>query len=49
MIGQDAQDIEKKLLSILKVLVDSSEPLGGRIIAHRLQDYGVAMCERTVR
>ena len=49
MIGQDAQEIEKKLLSILKVLVDSSEPLGGRIIAHRLQDYGVAMGERTVR
>ena len=49
MIGTESQDVERKVLSILKILNGSTEPLGARIIAHRLIDYGVELTERTVR
>ena len=43
------EDIERKTLLILKVLNESREPIGARLIARRMQDHGVAMSERTVR
>ena len=43
------QDVERKVLSVLKVLNESQEPLGARVIAHRLKDYGVKLGERAVR
>jgi len=49
MIGFEAQDVERKVFSILKVLSDSREPLGARVIARHLQDYGVELGERAVR
>lgn len=49
MIGVDTQEVERKVLSILRVLSDSHEPLGARIIAHRLKDHGVDLSERAVR
>jgi len=49
MIGFETQEVERKTLSILKVLSDSQEPLGARIIASRLKDYGVKLGERAVR
>jgi repressor of nif and glnA expression len=49
MIGQEIHGVERKEISILKILRDSSEPLGARIIASRLKDYGVSLGERTVR
>jgi len=48
-MGFEAQDVERKVLSILKVLSDSQEPLGARIIARRLRDHGVELGERAVR
>ncbi|MGW8182310.1 MAG: DUF128 domain-containing protein, partial [bacterium] len=36
-------------IAILKILGDSPEPLGGRIIASRLGDLGVHLSERAVR
>jgi repressor of nif and glnA expression len=48
-MGFEAQDVERKVLSILKVLSDSQEPLGARIIARRLKDHGVELGERAVR
>lgn len=48
-MGFETQDVERKVISILKVLSDSQEPLGSRIIAHRLKDCGVELGERTVR
>ncbi len=48
-MGFESQDVERKVLSILKVLSDSHEPLGARVIAQRLKDYGVELGERAVR
>ncbi len=49
MIGFETQEVKRKTLSILKVLNDSREPLGARIVASRLKDYGVELGERAVR
>jgi repressor of nif and glnA expression len=45
-VGSDA---ESKLISILKVLSESSEPLGSITIARRLEGEGVFLSERAVR
>ncbi len=49
MIGQESQEVERKVLSILKVLRDSKEPLGARLISYRLRNFGVDLGERAVR
>jgi len=46
VVGSDA---ESKLISILKVLSESSEPLGSITIARRLEREGVFLSERAVR
>jgi HTH-type transcriptional regulator, global nitrogen regulator NrpRI len=43
------QDIERKVLLILKILHESSEPLGARVIARQMKEQGVQLSERTVR
>ena len=48
-MGFEALDVERKVLAILKVLSDSPEPQGARVIAHRLKDYGIELGERAVR
>jgi len=49
MIGSETQEVERKVVSILKILSDSQQPLGARIIAYRLKDHGVELGERAVR
>lgn len=50
VIGQDySLDVERKIISILRVLSDSKEPIGSRFIARELRDYGVDLSERAVR
>ena len=49
MIGQDAREVERKVITILKVLASESKPLGGTIIARRLQALGIFLSERAVR
>lgn len=49
MIGQETRVVERKVVAILKVLSDSPEPLGGRVIARRLYDLGFELGERAVR
>jgi len=49
MIGSETQEVERKVVSILKVLNDSQEPVGARVVAQRLKDYGVELGERAVR
>ena len=49
MVGTETQEVERKVLAILRILGDSREPLGARIIAQRLKDYGIELNERTVR
>ncbi len=46
IVGADA---EGKIISILKVLSESSEPMGSITIARRLEEEGVFLSERAVR
>jgi repressor of nif and glnA expression len=49
MIGQETLEVERKISAILKVLSDSPEPLGGRLISQRLKEQGIDLSERAVR
>lgn len=49
MIGSDAHEVERKVISILRVLKDSPQPLGGRVLARGLKELGVDLSERAVR
>jgi repressor of nif and glnA expression len=49
MIEQSAQDVERKVMAILKVLTDTSEPVGATVIARQLKNLGVDLTERGVR
>jgi len=49
MIGADTKDVERKVLTILRVLSETQQPLGARLIAQRLKEYGVELGERAVR
>jgi len=44
-----AEDIERKVLLILKILHESPEPLGARVIARKMAERDVLLSERTVR
>jgi repressor of nif and glnA expression len=48
VLGTNA-DTERKILSILRVLSESSEPLGSITIARELERYGVFLSERAIR
>lgn len=45
----DPEEIERKIVLILQILKESGEPVGARLIARRMQDFGVALSERAVR
>jgi repressor of nif and glnA expression len=49
MILSASSDTERKIISILKVLSESSEPLGSIIIARELEKRGLSLSERAVR
>lgn len=49
MIGTETQEVERKERLILKILNDSQQPLGARVIARLLQGHGVYLGERAVR
>jgi HTH-type transcriptional regulator, global nitrogen regulator NrpRI len=49
IMGFETQDIERKTVSILKILGDSQSPLGARVIAQRLKGRGIELGERAVR
>ena len=46
---QQPQEVERKVIAILRVLSQSSKPLGARVISHHLKDYGIELSERAVR
>jgi repressor of nif and glnA expression len=48
-VSPETQEVERKIQAILKIINDSKEPLGARIIAQRLKDYGIDLGERSVR
>jgi repressor of nif and glnA expression len=41
--------VERKSLAILRILSESPQPVGARVIAHRLRDHGLELGERAVR
>jgi repressor of nif and glnA expression len=43
------EDIEKKTLLVLRILHESPDPVGARIISRRMQEHGVNLSERGVR
>ncbi len=49
MISNEGRNTEQKLISILKVLSESSEPLGSIAIARELERHGIFLSERAVR
>ncbi|MEK7354337.1 MAG: NrpR regulatory domain-containing protein [Chloroflexota bacterium] len=49
MVQNISSDGERKLLAILKVLSESSDPLGSAAIARELERYGISLSERGVR
>jgi hypothetical protein len=48
-MGFETQDVERKVLTILKILNDSQGALGARVIARHLEDHGIKLGERAVR
>src|SRR3989304_1751343 len=49
VLGVEASDTERKVVTILKVLSESSEPLGSIHIARELENHGIHLSERAVR
>jgi len=49
MIGNDSHEVERKVISILKILDESPQSLGARLIANKLKEHGVELGERAVR
>ncbi len=49
MSFESPQNVERKILSILKVLSNIQGPAGSRLIAKKLTEYGVELSERAVR
>jgi len=49
MVQGASSDTERKVIAILKVLSESSEPLGSITIARKLESEGVFLSERAVR
>jgi HTH-type transcriptional regulator, global nitrogen regulator NrpRI len=45
----NVEEIEKKILLILRILHESPHAVGARLISRRMQEYGVALSERGVR
>jgi len=48
-MGFETQDVERKTITIMRILRDSPEPLGARVISHHLKDHGIELSERAVR
>ncbi len=49
MVQGSASETEHKIIAILKVLNESSEPLGSITIARELERHGISLSERAVR
>jgi len=49
MISSAGSDTERKILAILKVLSESSDPLGSITIARKLEERGLSLGERAIR
>lgn len=48
-MGFETQDVERKTTAILRILSQSGEPVGARVISHNLKEQGIGLSERAVR
>jgi len=48
-MGFEIQDVERKTIAIMRILRDSPEPLGARVVSQHLKDQGIELSERAVR
>jgi repressor of nif and glnA expression len=48
-MGFEVQDVERKALTIMKILKESEDPLGARVITRHLKEHGIELGERAVR
>jgi repressor of nif and glnA expression len=48
-VGFETQDVERKTIAILRILSQSSEPVGARVISRNLKEQGIELSERAVR
>ncbi|MDH4269631.1 MAG: NrpR regulatory domain-containing protein [Dehalococcoidia bacterium] len=48
-LGFETQDVERKTIAILRILGQSSEPVGARVISRNLKEQGIELSERAVR
>jgi repressor of nif and glnA expression len=48
-MGFETQDVDRKVIAILKVLSESPKSLGSKVIARRLKEQGVELGERAIR
>jgi len=48
-MGFETQNVERKTITIMRILRDSPEPLGARVISHHLKGHGIELSERAVR
>ena len=49
MIGSSNVDVERKVNAILRVLKESPEAVGARVIGRQLKEQGIDLSERAVR
>jgi repressor of nif and glnA expression len=48
-MGFETQDVERKTIAIMRILRDSPEPVGARVISYKLKEQGIGLSERAVR
>jgi repressor of nif and glnA expression len=48
-MGFETQDVERKTTAILRILGQASEPIGARVVSHKLREQGIVLTERAVR
>ncbi|MFU8796372.1 MAG: DUF128 domain-containing protein [Dehalococcoidia bacterium] len=49
MLTHQDQEVERKVIAILRILSQSTEPIGARVISHHLSNQGIQLTERAVR
>ena len=48
-MGFETQDVERKTTAILRILSQAGEPVGARVVSHKLKEQGIELSERAVR
>ena len=49
MKGTESHGVERKVIAILRIIHESVEPVGARLVSRQLARYGIDLTERAVR